>query len=338
MISEGRFQDAIDLLNSASRILVTTHIKPDGDACGSLAAMVYGLLGINKHVQPVFLTPVPEWYRPFVPPDIKLLGKDIDQQQLIDEDYDLVVLVDVNSIAQLEGIEDLVTKPGKDALVIDHHVTSDRLGTLELVDTTAAATGTIVLELFRHAGWQVSGPVAQALFVAVATDTGWFQHTNTDGRALRACAELVDAGVRPAALYAQLYQQFSLPRFRLLVAMLNSLQLYFGGRLAILCLRKADFQRTQASRKDTENLINEVYKLASVVVSVLLVEMEDGRVHCSLRSRTSVQGKGPVVDVSKVAASLGGGGHMNAAGAYLDGPIEDALTKLLAILRPYLEG
>jgi len=337
MIPEARLKQAKGLIDPAKRVLITTHIKPDGDACGSLAAMVYALRSAGKQVLPLVLTDVPDWYGSIIPGQTRFLGKDIDLRGLSAADYDLLILVDVNSLSQLTGLEDLVSSARQKTLVIDHHATSDGLGSVELVDTSAAATGMIVLELVRFARWPVTDQMAEALFVAIATDTGWFHYSNTDGRVLRACAELVDAGVSPARMYARLYQQFSYPRFMLMLRMLNSLRLHFDGRLALMSLARADFQRTKTSYNDTENLINEAYRISSVIVSCLLVEMEDGRIHCSLRSRSPNHASpSQTIDVSRIAATFGGGGHKNAAGVFLDGPMEMAIAKVLSMFEPYL--
>lgn len=319
---------------------MTTHIKPDGDACGSLAAIVYCLQCIGKSVVPLFLTPVPPWYRYIIPQDSHILPQDSANTWLEGLGHlDLIILVDVNSLNQLSGIEPLFQEQNNRILVLDHHKTSDGLGTVELVDPSAPATGLIVLELIRKAGWPINRHTAEALFIAMATDTGWFQFANTTSALMRACAELVDLGIDPASIYARLYQQFTYPRFKLMLAMLNSLKLHFDGRLALLFIRQQDFQQTGTNYEDTENLINETYRLSTVLASVLLVELPDGRIRCSFRSRSPNHDPNmPVIDVSQIAADLGGGGHKNAAGAYMDGPIEKACEDLINRFAPYMKA
>jgi phosphoesterase RecJ-like protein len=202
-------------------------------------------------------------------------------------------------------------------LVIDHHVTSDGLGDVELLDTTAAATSLIVHDLFKYANWPITKRIAQSLFVGIATDTGWFQFTNTDSRAHRSCAELIDAGANPTECHHNLYQNFSHERLKLMTAMLNTLELHLGGRYATQHLCQRHFQQTGATRSDTENLIDECRRISSIEVAALFVELKDGRVKCSLRSKGAV-------DVCKIVQKFGGGGHKVAAGAHLPGPLEDA--------------
>jgi len=231
--------------------------------------------------------------------------------------FDLILIVDTNSQSQLAKFNDYLKQNDKPILILDHHETSDGLGDVDLVDSNAAATSLIVLDLFKYAGWPVTEKIAQALFVALATDTGWFQFSNADSRVYRVCAELIDAGVKPTQIYDHLYLNFSYPRFRLMAGMLDKLELHLDGRFAAMQITRDDFERTGAAYSDTENLINECHRIESVEASALFIELKDGRIRCSLRSR------GPL-DVSKIASKFGGGGHTKAAGTFLPGPLENA--------------
>jgi phosphoesterase RecJ-like protein len=210
-------------------------------------------------------------------------------------------------------------------LVIDHHITADGLGDVELIDTTAAAAGLIVYDLLKCAGWPLTEKIARALFVAVATDTGWFHFANTDSRTLTVAAELTGAGAKPSQIYHDLYQNFSPQRFRLMAAMLTSLELHFDGRFAVVRLSRQDFERTGAAHKDTENLIDECRRIGAVEVAALFVELKDGRIRCSLRSRGAV-------DVRQIAQKFGGGGHKMAAGTYLPAPLDNAKKLILDLV------
>ena len=137
--------------------------------------------------------------------------------------FDLVIIIDTNSCSQLPNFEQYLKNNRKPVLVIDHHVTSDGLGDVELIDSTSAATGEIVLELLKYADWPVNQKAAEALFVAVSNDTGWFRFGNTTSRTLRIAAELVDAGADPTGIYRKIYQSLSPARFGLMTAMLGTL-------------------------------------------------------------------------------------------------------------------
>ncbi|MHC4792602.1 MAG: DHH family phosphoesterase [Planctomycetota bacterium] len=320
MVRDKDFQKAVELIDKGGNIVMTSHTRLDGDACGSVAAMAEALAAIGKKVKLIFLSEIPEWYTFLFSEKVPVLGKDVTLEQLTQGQFagpDLIIIIDTNSNSQLPGFDQYLKQNDKPVLVIDHHETSDSLGDVELVDTTAAATALIVYELLKYAGWKISEKIALALLAGVATDTGWFHFSNTDSRVYRASAELIEAGVNPTEIYHELYQNLSLQRFRLMVRMLNTLELHFDGRFAMQQLVQEDFEQAGAAYKDTENLIDECQRIGSVEVSALFVELGDGRVRCSLRSRCAT-------DVCEIAQKFGGGGHKTAAGAYLSGPVEQA--------------
>jgi phosphoesterase RecJ-like protein len=273
------------------------------------------------------LTEVPQWYEFLFSEKAPVFAEDVTAEQILQGrlgEFDLIVIVDADSYSQLGDFEQFLkqnnTQYGrrhKPVLVIDHHATSDGVGDIQLVDSSAAATGLIVLDLMKYAGWAVTERVAEALFVAIATDTGWFQFSNTDSKVYAACAELTGAGAKPTKVYEKLYHNFSHARFRLMLAMLETLELHFGGQFAVQHILQRDFERTGTTYADTENLINECHRIGTVKASALFVELKDGRIRCSLRSRGAV-------DVSEIAEKFGGGGHKSAAGGYLPGPLQNA--------------
>jgi phosphoesterase RecJ-like protein len=319
------FQKAVELINKSNDILITTHTRPDGDACGCVAAMCEALCSPGKNVTPLLLSAVPQWYEFLFAEKPTVFGEDVRLDELTAGrlgSFDLIIIVDTNSRSQLAKFNDYLKQNDKPVLILDHHETSDGLGDVELLDSDAAATALIVLDLLKYASWPITEKIAESLFVALATDTGWFQFSNTDSRVYRACAELIDAGVKPTQIYDHLYLNFSYPRFKLMAGMLNELELFLDGRYAVMQITQRDFEQTGAAYSDTENLINECHRIDSVEASALFIELKDGRIRCSLRSR------GPL-DVSKIAAKFGGGGHTMAAGTFLPGPLENAKQLIL---------
>jgi phosphoesterase RecJ-like protein len=327
------FQKAVELINRSTSVLITTHTKVDGDAAGCCVALSEALSALGKTAQVLFLSPLPQWYGFLFADPVPVLGKDLSKEQLLQGTlggFDLVIIVDTNSHSQLPAFDEYLRQAHPPVLVIDHHKTADGLGDVELVDSTAAAASAVVLDLFKFAHWLVTPKIAQALFTGVATDTGWFHFNNTDSAVFRACEELADLGANPSQIYHNIYQSFSPQRFRLMTAMQNTLELHFDGRFATQHLSRQDFKTTGAKDEDTENLIDECQRIASVEVAALFVELPDGRIRCALRSR------GPV-DVCKIAAKFDGGGHTSAAGAYLSPPVEDAKKSILDLVKSQLK-
>lgn len=326
MAKTNPFQKAVDLINKSKNVLLTTHTKPDGDACGCVTAMYDVLTTLGKKAQLILISEVPEWYQFLFTEKVPILGEDFTLEELKQGRFagaDLVIIIDTNSYSQLPKFDEFLKQNTKPVLAIDHHVTSDNLGDVELIDTSAAAAALIVFDLLKSADWPLTEKIAQALFVAVAADTGWFQFTNTDARAYRTCAGLIDAGANPTKLYDKLYHNFSEARFQLMLRMLSSIELDFDGRYASQQLTREDFKQTGASREDTENLIYECKRIASVEVIALFVELEDGGIRCSMRSTGSI-------NICNIMRKFGGGGHAMAAASSHYGSIEDVKRKIRA--------
>jgi phosphoesterase RecJ-like protein len=333
MIETALFGQANDLIHAAKKILVTTHVKPDGDAIGSLVGICNVLTQLDKQVVPLFLSPVPQWYQFLLDDAVPVLKHDLECSDLGTGDYadvDLIVLVDVNSLPQLSHFGDFLQKSKIPVLVIDHHATADHLGTVELVDPEAAATGLLVAEYIRFNQWPLVPRTAEALFVATATDTGWFQFSSANSRVYRDCADLIDAGANANEIYEKLFQDFTFAKFKLTMAMLDTLELFYDDQFAIQHLCPQDFERTGATYEETENLINECHRIGSIRASALLVELPDGRIRGSLRSKSDL-------DVSQIARKFGGGGHKKAAGTFVDGPMEKARQTIIEEFGRYLK-
>lgn len=321
-------------LEKARNVLITTHVRPDGDAVGALVALRNVLehaarrAGRACAVQPAFLSDVPEAYRFLLAEEPWLLPR-----QLSDEDvragaldrFDCIVVADTSALVQLPHVGDYLRSRGQGVMVIDHHLATDELGQCRLVNPHASATGEIIFDLCRYAGWCLDPLTAAALFVAIATDTGWFRFENASSRAYEIGACLVAAGAQPAALHRRLFQSFPPARVRLLALALAGLELHADDRVALLHITRDMLARAGADRGLIENIVNEPQQIASVAVVGLLVEQDDGGTRLSLRSRGQV-------DVNAVAARFGGGGHAQAAGATLLEPLPAAREKLLAAL------
>lgn len=298
MINKTDFQKAVELIKKAKQVLLTTHTRPDGDACGCIAAISETLTALGKNVKILLLSDLPQWYEFLFEQKPEIFSKKTEI------DADLIVIVDTDTYNQLPEFDKELKQSDKPVLVIDHHATSDNLGDVRLIDNSAAATALIVFDLLKYADRPITKKIAEALFVAVSTDTGWFQFDNTDSRTLRVCAELIDAGANPSRMYRDLYQNFSPQRLKLMTSMLNMLELHLSGRFATQHLTQADFKRTGAKYSDTENLIDECRRISGVEAAALFVEQTDGRIKVSLRSKGTI-------DVCKIAAKFGGGGAHN---------------------------
>ncbi len=329
MLTNTDYQKALDLINKSGNILITSHVKPDGDSCGCIVTIIEAIKPLGKKIMPLLLSSLSDWYKFLFDATPAVLDDDITVEQLKQSSYDLIIIVDTNSCTQLPDFEDFLKAVDIPVLVIDHHLASDGLGDVELIDSSAAAAALVVYDFLKFAKFQITPKIAQALFVAIATDTGWFQFNNTDSRVHRICAELIESGVHPSEIYHRLYQNFSPQRIKLMTKMFDNLELHFHGRYAVQHLLQSDFNETGANLNDTENLIDECRRIRTVEVAALFVEMPNGKIKCSLRSRGSV-------NVGQIAQKLGGGGHKMASGVTMTIPVEQAKQAVLSEIQKQL--
>ena len=318
-----------DRLSGAESILCLTHIHADGDGLGAMVAMASAGQAAGKDVELFLPEHVPWRYKFLFNGSFPVLSTP-DQFEAMARRAEVVLLIDTCSNSQLSDLAQTLAKPWlrEKLVVIDHHTTGDDIGSVRWVDSTAASAGLMTMELLEHLAWPMPSEVSLALMTAIVSDTGWLRFANTDGRALRATARLVDLGVHPAELYDRIYQTDRVERLRLLERLLGSMELYAKGKLAVMSLYKSDFQAIGARHDETENLINEALRIASVEVALLLVENPD-QVRVSFRSRKSV-------NVARVAAHFGGGGHARAAGLRSDENLDTLRDKLVqAILQEF---
>jgi bifunctional oligoribonuclease and PAP phosphatase NrnA len=309
------YRHVLDVLTSKHNVLLATHAKPDGDAIGSVAAMSMALAraGISSRV--LLFSPLPGKYQ-FLLDEARVSHFHIESgwppgAEL--NSFDALVVLDTGTWSQLPGLQDPLKNFRGPKVVIDHHLTQEDWADVKLVETAAAATGEIVAQLLELWPIKIDATIAMALYLAIATDTGWFQYSNTRPRTLRLAATLMEAGVDSDRLYRLAYQNERPQRLALMARALQSLELLADNRLAVMSLGKPDFQQTGAEGADTENLINLPMQVGSVEVSILVVSLPgDGPARVSLRSKGAV-------DVAAFAQTFKGGGHARAAGLKLDG-------------------
>ncbi len=327
------FAHAAQRLTSWRRPVLITHAKPDGDAIGSLLALRDLMQARGIQATPLLFEPFPTRYAFLADPTDFGFG-DADRASAVLAAADSVIVVDTCSYSQLEPVAIWLKETSIPKLVIDHHSTRDPITQNLLVDESAAATCLIIYELAQACGWPIDQSIASSLFVGLSTDTGWFRHSNTDARALHAAAELISSGVKAYELFEALYQQDSASRIRLLAEALQTMELQCGDRAAVMTLSRESFVRAKATPADTEDIVNEPLRIASVVISVLLVEQDDGQIRINLRSKAPDRlGVRANIDVAAMAKEFGGGGHRHAAGARSREPLNFVRESIIARLR-----
>lgn len=332
------YREANRQMETWRRPLLVSHAKPDGDAIGALVAMRNTLRQRNVDPAALVFDSIPGRYRFLVDETpIARLGEDITLNELDTINLDGVIVLDTCAYGQLLPIAEWLRASSLPKLVIDHHVTRDDVANAYIIDESASATCLILYEWMRYNRWKIDLATAEALFVGIATDTGWFRHSNTDARSLNAAAELVDMGVKPFAMFDALFQHESAGRFKLRAAVQHRLELLAGGRLAVLILPQSLFAETGATLADTEDLVNDPLRIDSTVVAAMLVEQGGGVVRCGFRSRAPMDTSSLDINVAAIAARFNGGGHRRAAGARINATLEQAKRQVVEALTAALK-
>jgi bifunctional oligoribonuclease and PAP phosphatase NrnA len=333
-IPHDPYRRVIDTLRRCRRVLVTTHVRPDGDALGTVAALILGMRKVGIEAEALLLSRLPRKYS-FVFHDNNIAYHDVEKgwpESLALARFDALLVADTGTWSQLPGLKERVSAWDAPKVVLDHHLTQEDWATEKLVLTDAAAAGEIAAELFDQWEIPVDPAIASALFVAIASDTGWFQFSNTRPYTMRLAARLMEVGVDTDRLYQLLYQNERPERVALQTRAMQSMELLQGGRLAVMRVRRKDFEDLGADVADTENLINVPLQIRTVEVSLLFVEPRDaGPVRVSLRSKGQV-------DVARFAETFGGGGHARAAGLKLSDPLDAAHDRVVAAMSRQLSA
>jgi len=307
-------------LREADKLLLTTHENPDGDALGSLLAMHQILQQLGKDSLMYMAAdefPLPWEYRSFkfeglvgAPPD------DVDERT--------IVFLDCGNIDRMPM--DFLKRDGLHVLNIDHHHDNTRFGTVNLVVGGASCTAEIVYALAKELGAEITLPIADALYVALVTDTGRFMYENTTPEAHIMAAELIQAGVAAHDVYRRLYEDLPFSRLELLSRALSSVERHDGGALTVAHLTKRDFEETGAVETDSEGVVDHVRAVQGTAVAVLVRELlGDERAGMRKVSLRATDGR---VDVSVIARQMGGGGHRQAAGFTTALPYDELIRTL----------
>lgn len=316
----------IQQLKNSKRILLATHIHPDGDAIGSLLSMGLALEEIKKKVQLYNKSVLPAVYN-FLPSIHRIKNN---PGKL--EEYDTAVILDCSDLQRVGDAAEAISRIPV-IINIDHHVTNSRFGKYQLIDPKAASTTVLIYRLITAMGIPITTAMAYAIYTGIMADTGSFRFSNTNSEAFQVCHEMVDHGADAHKVAHHVYETISLKRVKLLNMLFDTIEISENGKLSIMTLTQNMLHATGTSIIDVDGLINYARRIENVRVAALLCERTSSRLlrprngssfHVSLRSDGSV-------DVANLAAVFGGGGHRNAAGFDVQGPLPEVKKHLYSI-------
>lgn len=313
------FHRVATLLRHAKSVVVCAHVRPDGDAVGSVLGMTLALRHAGIPAVPTLADdrPAPSTYS-FLP------GHSLYVPASELEPPDVFIALDTPVPHRL-GVAEPLMRNAETVVTFDHHPDAELFGSECVCDARYAATGQIVWRFLSALEIAVTDQIALPLYVALMTDTGRFAYDNTTAEALRDAAEMIDAGVLPAEAARLVYQERSAASLELEARTLSRLTLANGGRVAWTYLTDEDFAETGALPEEAEHLPDAIRVLGGIDVALLL-RQRGSEVRGNLRSKTGA-------DVSVVARAFDGGGHRAAAGfTVTDAVVDDVAVRVLALL------
>jgi bifunctional oligoribonuclease and PAP phosphatase NrnA len=302
-----------DAIRAHDLFVITTHENPDGDALGSLLATKLALDQLGKDSVMVLHNdaPLPGEYA-FMP-----LGG-LERRWPDDVSERVLLAVDCANESRIADPEVLGRVPL--SVNIDHHHDNTRFGRINLIVADASSTGEALRDVFRELGVELTPDIAEALYIALVTDTGRFQYTNTTPKALRLAAELVEAGADVHRVFQGVYESVQFAKLKLLARALERAQIYEGGRIVVSYLVRTDFTDVGAAEPYSEGIIDFLRAVEGADMAVLIREppREDGP-----SRRVSLRASVDELDVSAIARKSGGGGHRQAAGFSSEASIDE---------------
>ena len=312
-------QAVAEALRAHDRFLVSTHENPDGDALGSLLATTLALRALGKDAV-MYISAGPPLPREYAFMQLDGLRRDLPA----DLDERVLVAVDCAKADRI-GPDSRPLEQTKLVLDIDHHHDNTRFGDVNLIVADASSTGEVLRDVFRELGVELTPEIAEPLYIALVTDTGRFQYTNTTPKSLRLAAELVEAGADAHAVFQQVYESVEFAKLKLLARALDRARVLEGGRIVVSHLVRTDFAEVGAAEPYSEGIIDYLRAVEGAELAVLIREppRDEGPTR-----KVSLRASIDELDVSAIARVFGGGGHRQAAGFSSDETI-DRITETI---------
>ncbi|MBA3716691.1 MAG: bifunctional oligoribonuclease/PAP phosphatase NrnA [Actinobacteria bacterium] len=300
------------------RFLLTTHENPDGDALGSVLAAKFGLDSLGKDAIMYLAGDVP------LPAEYGFMQLDGLRRDLPQDAGERVLFaLDCANESRLGRDYAQLLEHATLVIDVDHHHDNTRFGDINAIVPDASSTGEILRDLLRLLDVELTPEIAEAIYIALVTDTGRFQYTNTTPKALRLAAELVEAGANLQRVFQGVYESVEFAKLKLLARALERAQIYDGGRLVISFLLREDFLEVGAVEPYSEGIIDYLRAVEGSDMAVLIREPPTSG---GPKQRVSLRSRSDELDVSQIARKSGGGGHRQAAGFSSELELDDLIA------------
>lgn len=307
--------DLDNIIKSSKKILLLSHVNPDGDTLGSMCAMYSMILNrFKKKADMSVVSNIPFNYR-FLP-NIDLAQRYYDNSLV----YDLVITLDVAAVDRVRDAKVFFDK-AKCTVNIDHHKTNPRFGDFQIIESNASSCGEVLFNYFKSNNWAITKDAAICLYTAIMTDTGNFRFENTSANVFRAVADLVDLGAEPGNIYKFCYESKTKNFVLFQNYCVNKAEFINDNKIAYTTIYKKDLEKFSAGDDYTDGIAEILRAIDTTQVSFVLKEVDSKLTKVSMRSKN--------IDVAKICEKFGGGGHTFAAGCTIKASVKDSIIKLL---------
>ena len=318
------YRKILDLIDQHSSFAISAHINPDGDSIGSQLAVYSFLTDLDKHVRIFNTDPIPPNYH-FLP-----FYDKIEQPETLDGySPEILIVLDASTLVRIGNRLSKALVPKQVTINIDHHASADRFGDYNLVEIGVSSTCEIIYKLIQRSGTTIGQERATALYTGIMFDTGCFQYSNSTSQVHRIVANLIDQGIEVDKIYRDVYGNYPVRRLRLLAKALQTLELTPDGKIAWLMVDQKMLNHTNTTLEDVDGVINQIRSIDTVEVAIMATANAPGQSKIGMRSKDHV-------DVGKICAEFGGGGHARAAGCLIDKSCKMALKAVIEVTKKYL--
>ncbi len=313
----------IEILKERDNFLIVSHKSPDGDTIGANFALTASLLKLGKDVVSFCDNNLPFEYQFLLDDRIPFITE---TELILNRKFEVMIMVDCSDSGRLSMFQEF--RSNSEILInIDHHRTNDNFGNINLVYPNYSSTGEIVFEILKNGKFYVDKYIATAIYTAILTDTGSFRYSNTNPTTFKVASELLEYGINCWEIAEKVYENKPYKRILLLRDALNSLSLSDNKKVAIMTLHKNIMDKYDATGEDTDGFVNIGRSIAGVEISILIREEKNG-CKLSFRSRGNL-------DVAEIAKRLNGGGHKNAAGAFIEKTADEVESIIKELIKSY---
>jgi phosphoesterase RecJ-like protein len=314
------YKNVLAVIRRYKKFLISTHHNPDADAIASALAVALFLKSLGKQVHVLNEDACPQWLS-FLPAT-SMLKKAADVKKV---DYDAAIVLDCGDLKRTGGVQKFI-QPGKPCINIDHHVTNDHFGTINVVDAKASSTCEMVFDLLKQARHKLNKDLAALLYAGIMTDTGSFRFENTSAHSHAAVQELMAFGVSASRMYERLYTGIPVRDLKKFTDVVHNARLSDGNRIYCVALDKKTVAGFSKSFDLKDKLFSFLRSVEGIEVVVILTELKSKEIRVNLRSQNNF-------DVAKLSQQFDGGGHKKAAGCKIYETLTQAQQTICRAIR-----